>query len=458
VSFLFVLFYTDKISKLSLIMVVLKYLLGFIFLFLSGQSFAQSTTTAQIDTGDTAWMLVATCMVMLMTPAGLALFYGGLSSRKSVLNTVGMSYGAYCVASLVWVIIGYTLAFSGKHPLIGDLNLILLDDMLISDITGTIPSMLYVCFQGTFAAIAVAIVSGSVVERMKFSSWLVFSAIWVVLVYAPITHWVWGGGILSNNGELDFAGGTVIHVNAGIAGLVLSLLLGKRRSMHEGNGESTPSSLKLTVLGSALLWFGWFGFNGGSALAANGLAAHAFLVTNAAAAAGGIAWVVAELVGSKRPPSLLGISSGAISGLVGITPASGYVDVKGALAIGIVSGIIGYYGAMRLKHKLKYDDTLDAFGIHGLVGIWGSLATGLFANPHVNSVGTGMFYGNPIQLWVQTKIVLAVIVFSAIGTTAAYFITVAITRGARVHEEVEDQGLDAAYHREASFDLPLGNQ
>lgn len=418
------------------------------FLLLPSLSFAEGKDP--LSAGDTAWILMATAMVMLMTPAGLALFYGGLSRSKSVLNTVGMSYISFCVASVAWVVIGYSLAFGEGNPYIGSFSGFMLENIGIDAQTGTIPTLLFVAFQGTFAAIAVAIVSGSIVERVKFSTWILFSFLWVLLVYTPITHWVWGGGFLSNNGELDFAGGTVIHINAGVAGLVLAILLGKRKDY--GSIEERPSSLKLTVLGSALLWFGWFGFNAGSALGANATAANALLVTNVAASMGGLAWAFTEWLGKKKP-SLLGISSGAVSGLVGITPACGFVSVSGALAIGLISGVIGYYGAIKLKSILKYDDTLDAFGIHGLVGIWGSVATGIFANPRINPDAAGWLYGNFSQVGVQLFAVLITIVFSAIATTLVFYISAFVTRGARVDENLEAAGLDEAYHGERSFNI-----
>lgn len=340
---------------------LLKTTLTFLCILSTTFLFAE-TPTPQINFGDTAWMLMATAMVALMTPAGLALFYGGLSNSRSVLNTVGMSYIAFCVASVAWVVIGYSLAFGENTLWIGSFDTFL-HNINIKDLSGTIPTLLFVAFQGTFAAIAVAIVSGSVVERMKFSTWVMFSFFWVLFVYTPIAHWVWGGGFLSTNGELDFARGTVIHINAGISGLVLALLLGKRRTF--GTEEERPSSLKLTVLGSALLWFG---FNAASALGANFTAASALLMTNVAASIGGLAWVMMEWMGNKKP-SLLGVSSGAVSGLVAITPACAFVDVSGALIIGAVGGIVGYLAVVKLKSILKYDDTLDAFGIHGLVGI-----------------------------------------------------------------------------------------
>lgn len=425
---------------------VKKGLFSAAMMLLSNLALAQDATPA-IDTGDTAWMLVATAFVMLMTPAGLALFYGGLSSKKSVLNTVGMSYIAFCVATILWVVIGYSLSFGEGNAIIGDLSYFLLSSISVSDVSGTIPTLLFVAFQGTFAAIAVAIVSGSIIERIKFSSWMIFAALWVILVYSPVAHWVWGGGFLSNNGELDFAGGTVIHINAGVAGLVLAFMLGKRKGY--GSTQVLPFALKLTVLGSALLWFGWFGFNAGSQLAADGIAANALLVTNVAACAGGLGWLLIEWMQSKTP-GLLGMSSGVVSGLVGITPAAGFVDVSGALAIGFISGLVGYYGVVKLKEIFKYDDSLDAFGIHGLVGIWGSVATGIFANPAVNGAA-GLLYGNPKQVLVQLLAVVVTIAYSGIATAVVFKLTALITRSARVPEKIEEEGMDKAFHAESGF-------
>lgn len=400
-----------------------------------------------LNTGDTAWVLIATALVMLMTPAGLALFYGGLSHKKNTINTVGMSYVAFCVGTLAWVIAGYSIAFGpGGHPVFGSLDAFFLKNISVDQLTGSIPELIFVAFQGVFAAIAVAIISGSIVGRLKFSSWLIFSTLWVLFVYAPLARMIWGHGLLDGLGELDFAGGTVIHVNAGVAGLLLAILLGKRKEHHE---PVDPSSAKLTILGSALLWFGWFGFNAGSELAADGIAANAFLVTNVAACIGGIAWMSIEWY-IKGKPAILGLASGAISGLVGITPAAGYVGVDGALIIGLVSGLIGYYSVVHLKKALNYDDTLDVFGIHGIVGIWGSLATGLFADPAINGEA-GLFYGNPYQLVIQALVVLVTVLFSLAGTFILYKITGFITRGTRVDEEMELQGIDATYHEEKSF-------
>jgi Amt family ammonium transporter len=403
----------------------------------------------EINSGDTAWMLIATALVMLMTPAGLSLFYGGLTRTRSVLNTIGMSYVAFCAATIVWITVGYSLVFGGNGPIIGNLNHILLQGISVNDVSNTIPKLLFIAFQGTFASITIAIVSGSIIERIKFSTWIIFSFLWTLCVYCPVAHWIWGGGFLSGHGELDFAGGTVIHVNAGVAGLVLLFMLGKRRDFVAEKAK--PSSLKLTILGSALLWFGWFGFNAGSQLAADGIAANAFMVTNVAACVGGMAWLLIEWFDSKKH-SIIGIASGVIAGLVGITPAAGYVDVAGATAIGLGSGFVGYLCVVKLKQLIKYDDTLDAFGLHGMVGIFGAIATGIFANPNVNKA-TGLLYGNPSQVWTQLVAVLVTIAYSAIATFIVFKICALITGGARVSERQEDEGMDAALHGERAYDL-----
>ena len=404
-----------------------------------------------INSGDTAWMLISSALVMLMTPAGLTLFYGGLTQRKSVLNTIGMSYTAFCTASVVWVVIGYSIAFSGDGAYFGNFDYLLLKGITITDVEGTIPTLLFVFFQGTFAAIAIALVSGSIIERVRYSTWFVFSILWVILVYSPVTHWVWGGGFLSQLGELDFAGGTVIHVNAGVAGLVLVYLLGNREGYKKTSVR--PASVKLMILGSALLWFGWFGFNGGSQLAADGIAANALLVTNVAAACGGLAWLLVEWFTTNSKPTLIGSASGVVSGLVGITPAAGYVDVSGALVIGLGSGLVGYFGVVKLKKWLGYDDTLDVFGIHGLVGAFGAIATGIFANPMVNEGNAGLLYGNSGQVWIQIQSVLYVSLYSAVATFIIYKVISLIFGTGRVSEEVEKDGMDMAYHGERGFDI-----
>ena len=404
-----------------------------------------------IDSGDTAWVTISTALVMVMTPAGLALFYGGLSRYKNLLNTIAMTLVAYCLASVAWVGWGYSLAF-GESPslFIGSLDHLFLSGIDIHSVSGTIPTLIFVIFQMTFACISVAIILGSVVDRMKFSSWIVFTLLWVTFVYAPVCNWAWGGDWMHKIGALDFAGGNVVHINAGVSGLVLALVLGKRRGY--GKEAMFPSSVTFTALGAGLLWFGWFGFNAGSQLAADGVAASAFMVTNTAAAIGGLAWLFTEWKVSGKP-TLLGLASGAIAGLVGITPAAGFVTLTGGFAIGIVSGILGYVGVAVLKQKLGYDDSLDAFGIHGLCGIWGALATGLFASPTVTEGAAGLFYGNPGQVFTQILSILGTAAFSAATTLAIIYITKILTNGIRVASDEELAGLDNALHGERAFEI-----
>ncbi|MDJ0801812.1 MAG: ammonium transporter [Desulfobacterales bacterium] len=403
------------------------------------------------DTGDTAWIIVSTALVMMMTPAGLALFYGGLARYKNLLNTIAMTMVAYCLASVIWVLWGYTLAFgTTKGGFVGGFDHLFLNGITVSSLSGTIPTYVFLLFQMTFACITVALVLGSIVDRMKFSAWIVFTILWVTFIYCPVAHWAWGGGWMGAMGALDFAGGTVVHINAGVAGLVLSILLGKR--LGYGKEAMFPSSITLTALGAALLWFGWFGFNAGSQLAADGVAASAFLVTNTSAALGALAWMTAEWMASGKP-TVLGLASGVVAGLVAITPAAGFVSMPGALVIGVMAGLIGYFSVAKLKNLLGYDDSLDAFGVHGLCGIWGALATGLFASPAVNEAGMGLFYGNPGQLWIQVVSILGTAAFSAVGTLVVALVTKMITGGLRVGQEEEIEGLDNAQHGERAFEI-----
>jgi Amt family ammonium transporter len=405
----------------------------------------------ELNAGDTAWIIVATALVMMMTPAGLALFYGGMSRYKNLLNTYAMTFAAYCLASIVWVAWGYSLAFGPDiKGIIGGLDHFLFAGVDVNSITGSIPTSVFALFQMTFACITVALALGSVVDRMKFSAWIVFTVLWVTVVYTPVCHWAWGGGWMSQIGALDFAGGTVVHINAGIAGLVLCLVLGKR--VGYGKEAFFPSSVTLTALGAALLWFGWFGFNAGSELAADGLAGSAFLVTNTSAATAAMAWMAAEWLTDGKP-SLLGIASGAVAGLVAITPAAGFVGVGASLIIGLVAGVLGYGFVAKLKHKMGYDDSLDAFGVHGVCGIWGALATGLFASPAVNELGTGLFYGNPKQVWIQIISIVGTAAFSAVGTLIVIGVTRLLTGGLRIDKDSEIEGLDSAFHGERGFEI-----
>ena len=404
-----------------------------------------------LDTGNTAWMIVSTALVMMMTPAGLALFYGGMSRYKNLLNTLAMTFVSYCLASVIWMMWGYTLAFgSSKGGIIGGLDHFFMSGIGVNSLSGSIPTYVFALFQMTFAGITVALILGSIVDRMKFSSWIVFTVLWITFIYCPIAHWVWGGGWMGAMGALDFAGGNVVHINAGVAGLVLSLVLGKR--IGYGKEAMFPSSIALTALGAALLWFGWFGFNAGSQLAADGVAASAFLVTNTSAATAALVWMFCEWIVTGKP-TVLGIASGVVAGLVSITPAAGFVNLPAALIIGLVAGALGYFSVAVLKQKIGYDDSLDAFGVHGMCGIWGALATGLFANPAITEGATGLFYGNPGQLWIQIVSIVATAVFTAVGTLIVIAITKLLTGGLRVERDDEIQGLDNALHGERGFEI-----
>lgn len=408
---------------------------------------AAEAAPLKIDTGDTAWMIVATAFVMLMSIPGLALFYGGLAKTKDALNTMAMTFVTFCIASLLWVLYGYSFTFSGSGSIIGDASKALLKGIgpdSISDLAKTIPEYIFIVYQLTFAAITVALASGAYIERMKFSAWILFSVLWMSLVYLPVAHWVWGGGFLARMGALDFAGGTVVHVNAGIAALVGALILGKRKAK-----AIIPGNLTLVVTGAGLLWFGWFGFNAGSALAANGLAGAAFINTNTAAAVAALAWMFVEWIHSGKP-TVLGLASGAVGGLVAITPAAGFVNITGAIIIGIAAGVVPFYAVAKLKPLLGYDDTLDAFGIHGIGGTLGALLTGVFADPAINSAGKGLLYGNPGQLWTQTVAVLATLAYSAVATLVIFLI-IKFTVGLRVDAEEETVGLDETSHGERAY-------
>lgn len=401
----------------------------------------------KIDTGDTAWMIVATALVMLMSIPGLALFYGGLAKTKDALNTMAMTFVTFCIASVLWVLYGYSFSFAGAGSFIGDASKVFLKGIgpnTISDLAKTIPEYIFIVYQLTFAAITVALASGAYIERMKFSAWILFSVLWMTLVYVPVAHWVWGGGFLAKLGALDFAGGTVVHVNAGIAALVGALVLGKRHAK-----AIMPGNLTLVITGAGLLWFGWFGFNAGSALAANGLAAAAFINTNTATAVAAIAWMFVEWLHSGKP-TVLGLASGAVGGLVAITPAAGFVNVSGAIFIGLAAGIVPFYAVAKLKPLLGYDDTLDAFGIHGIGGTLGAILTGVFADPAINEAGKGLLYGNPGQLWTQIIAVAATMVYSGIMTFVIFMI-IKVLVGLRVDTEEEIVGLDESQHGERAY-------
>lgn len=408
---------------------------------------AQAQPQPKLDTGDTAWMIVATALVMLMTVPGLALFYGGLAKRKDVLNTIAMSFVTYCIVSLLWVMYGYSLTFSEDiGGVIGNLGKAFLSGVKVDSLQGTIPEVLFSIFQLTFAAITVALISGAYIERMKFSAWIIFTILWMSLVYVPVAHWVWGGGFLAKMGALDFAGGTVVHINAGIAALVGVLILGKRK-----NTLLVPNNLTLVAIGTALLWFGWFGFNAGSAVASNGLASQAFINTNTATAVAALAWMFTEWLVTKKP-TVLGLVSGIIAGLVAITPAAGFVNIVGSIVIGALAGFICYFSVTAMKPIVGYDDALDVFGIHGVAGIIGAILTGIFADPAVNEAGKGLIYGNPGQLWTQIIAVIVTMVYTAI-MTGLIFLMIKVFMKIRVTEEEEILGLDSSQHSERAYNL-----
>jgi Amt family ammonium transporter len=416
-------------------------------------SIAAAADGVPLSAGDTTFVMISAALVMLMTP-GLGLFYGGMVRQKNVLGTIMQSFIVLGVISLQWVLFGYSLAFgTDHHGLVGGLNFLGLANVgqtANPEYAATIPHQAYMIFQAMFAVITPALITGAFAERVKFSSFLIFITLWATLIYDPIAHWVWGtGGWLRSMGALDFAGGTVVHIASGSAALVAALVIGKRRGYPKGT--ILPHNLTMVLLGTALLWFGWFGFNAGSALAANGLAVSAFIVTNIAAATAMLSWCFIEWI-VRGKPTALGAASGAVAGLVAITPASGFVGPMSAIAIGaLVSPIC--FGAIQLKGKLGYDDTLDAFGVHGVGGTWGALATGLFAQAAINPAGAnGLFFGNPKLLGIQAVAILATAAFSMTGT---YILLKVLdwTIGIRVPEHEEVIGLDLTQHGEAGYHM-----
>lgn len=434
-------------------MKLLKYILIITFLVLPKEVHAQ---TANFDSGDTAWLLVSSLLVLMMTVPGLALFYGGLVKRDNVLNTLMQSVGVCVVISVLWPVIGYTLAFTEGSSFTGGMSKFMLEGVTTASAVGTIPESVFIVFQMTFAVITGALLFGAVADRIKFVSALIFIALWLVIVYAPIAHWVWGpggfiGGIGLNGYEglfgkgdaLDFAGGTVVHINSGVAGLVAALVIG--RGLKTRRDPSTPTNLILSVIGTGLLWVGWFGFNAGSALAAGGSAGFAMLVTNSAAGMAALTWMVIELM-DKGKISVQGTLSGIVAGLVAITPAAGFVDFKASLVIGFLAAAVCYFAVKNLKEWLKYDDALDVFGLHGIGGIVGALLVGVFANPDIGGA-SGLLYGNDNQLTAQALSVIVTFVYSGVMT----FILLKLVRlvfGLRVDPEVEYWGLDLAHHGE----------
>ncbi|KAB2867948.1 MAG: ammonium transporter [Bauldia sp.] len=407
---------------------------------------AQEEAPPTIDSGDTAWMLTSTALVLFMTIPGLALFYGGMVRKKNILATTMQSFAITCLMTVIWMIAGYSLAFTDGGSLnayVGGLSKLFLAGVGKDSVQGTIPETVFMTFQMTFAIITPALICGAFADRMKFSAMLWFMGLWSLIVYSPVTHWVWGGGFLANAGVLDFAGGTVVHINAGIAGLVCAVVLGKRVGF--GTDNMAPYNLVYSLIGASMLWVGWFGFNAGSAVAANGGAGMAMAVTQIATAAAALAWMFGEWV-ARGKPSVLGILSGAVAGLVAITPASGYVDPTGALVVGIAAGIICLWAVVWLKPKLGYDDSLDAFGVHAIGGIVGALLTGVFAREAIGGT-PGLLEGNAGQVATQAYGILATIIWSGVASFIILKVVDVIV-GIRVSREVEVEGLDINLHGE----------
>jgi len=415
-------------------------------LFVPGIALAEDAP--KLDSGDTAWMITATALVLLMTLPGLALFYGGMVRKKNVLSVCMQTIGIAALISVLWVVCGYSLAFADGNAFIGGLSKAFLNGVGYGTLSGTIPETVFVTFQMTFAIITPVLIIGAFAERMKFSAVMLFMGIWVLAVYAPVAHWVWGGGFLQNAGTLDFAGGTVVHINAGVAGLVCALVLGKRVGFPKES--MLPHNLTLTMIGVSLLWVGWFGFNAGSELAADGTAGMAMLVTQVATAMAVLTWTFAEWI-VYRKPSLLGACSGAVAGLVAITPASGFVGPIGALAVGAAAGIVCFWAVASLKKRLGYDDSLDAFGVHAMGGIVGAILTGVFVSSSFGGAGfaEGVTMGH--QLAVQVKAVLCTVVYDAVATFVILKV-IDMVIGLRVAEDEEREGLDITQHGEQVYE------
>ncbi len=426
-------------------------LLLFLFIAVAGTVFAAEPL--KNDTGDTAWLLISTALVMLMTP-GLAFFYGGMVGRKNVLGILMQCFIILCVVSVQWVLFGYSLSFAPGKGFWGSLEWAGLRGVGFApygDYAATIPHQLFMVFQMMFAIITPALIIGAFAERMKFSAFLVFMVLWSTFVYDPVCHWVWGvGGWLKDLGALDFAGGTVVHINAGIAALMTAIFIGKRRGSTQK--AILPHNLPFTILGTALLWFGWFGFNAGSSLGANGIAVNAFVVTNTAAAAAGLSWSLLDWIFHEKP-TVLGTATGAVAGLVAITPAAGFVSVLPAIIIGIFVSIFCYMAVTIIKPRLGYDDALDVFGVHCIGGIWGALATGLFASKAVNPAGAdGLFFGNPKQFVVQLVAVAITLAYSFVVSLIIYKV-IDVVMEVRVKEKDEIMGLDLTQHHENAYTI-----
>jgi len=407
----------------------------------------------KIDTGDTAWMLTSTALVLMMTIPGLALFYGGMVRKKNVLATIAQSFGATCIITILWMVIGYSIAFTTNadanvNQFVGGFSYFLLAPMglnAVNSLAPTIPESVYMCYQMTFAIITPALIAGALADRMKFSAFMLFMSLWLIFVYSPVAHWVWGGGWLGSMGALDYAGGTVVHLNAGVAGLVTCLVLGKRHGY--GTDNMAPHNLVLSVIGASLLWVGWFGFNAGSAVTSNVNAGMAMAATQIATAAAAMGWMTMEWFIHKKP-SVLGMISGAVAGLVAITPASGFVNPGSALVIGLIAGVVCFLSAVYMKRAFGYDDALDAWGVHGVGGALGAILTGVFASNAINPLAKGwLFDGNGGQMLIQVYDVVGTLVWSGVGTFIILKI-IDMTLGLRVSKEVEVEGLDINLHGE----------
>ena len=405
---------------------------------------ALAAAPAELDSGNTAWMLMAAVLGLLMTVPGIAMFYGGMVRRKNMLSIAGQCFAICCLVSVLWILVGYSLAFSGDNDYVGNLDLLLLANLDLESLRGSFPESLYVVFQLGFGVVAAALITGAVADRMKFSAMLCFVGLWSVLVYAPVVHWIWGGGFLNEEGVLDYAGGTIVHINAGIAGLVACLVVGKRTGY--GAENMAPHNPLFSVIGVSLLWIGWFGFSAGSALTAGANAALAMLVTQTSAAAGALTWMIYEWSVLKKP-SVVGLVSGAVAGLVAVTPAAGYVSPAGAIAIGVIAGFSCCWACAWLKYSLGYDDALDVFGIHGVGGLLGAVLTGVFALEEIGNA-PGAVDGNFWQVWIQIEGVLAVAAWSALGTVVILYVIRLFTT-LRVTPEQEVEGLDYSQHGEA---------
>lgn len=412
-----------------------------------------------LNSGNTAWMIVATILVLLMTIPGIALFYGGLVRRKNMLSVIMQSLTIVIVVSLIWVIFGYSLVFGSgfqgnlfKYG-IGGFDKVMLKGITLDTLTtGGIPELIFVMFQCMFAIITPALILGAFAERVKFSGFLLFTVLWSILVYLPVAHWVWGGGFLMDMGAIDFAGGTVVHINAGVSAFIMALLVGRRKDYRPGK-PFTPHNIPFVFIGTALLWLGWFGFNAGSGLAADELAANAFLVTHISTCAAALTWMVINWIVNKKPTTV-GACTGAVAGLVAITPAAGSTDIPGALCIGVITSLVCFWMVAVVKPKFGYDDALDAFGVHGIGGIIGSILTGVFATRLVTGAdgAQGALYGDWHQLWIQIVATLISIVFSAVMTFILFKIVDAVC-GIRVGKRVEEEGLDIYEHGEAAYDM-----